>query len=86
MIENRSPVYPARAAERRAQGWVDVQFTVAADGSTRDAVVTASSPAGLFEKSVLDAVRDWRYEPRVVAGRPVDQRVELRVRFELKGN
>jgi protein TonB len=85
-IEHRAPDYPRRAAERGAQGWVDVQFTVAADGSTRDAVVTGSSPAGLFEKSVLDAIRDWRYEPRIVAGRPVDQRVEVRVRFELKGN
>jgi TonB family protein len=85
-IEHRAPDYPTRAAARGTQGWVDVQFTVAADGSTRDAVVTDSSPAGLFEKSVLDAIRDWRYEPRIVAGRPVDQRVELRVRFELKGN
>jgi len=85
-LEHRAPEYPTRAAARGEQGWVDVQFTVAADGSTHDVVVTDSSPAGLFERSVLDAIRDWRYEPRVVAGKPVDQRVELRVRFELKRN
>jgi TonB family protein len=85
-IEHRPPAYPARAALRGAQGWVDVQFTVSADGSTRDVVVTDSSPAGLFEQSVLDAIRGWRYEPRIMAGKPVDTRVGLRVRFELAGN
>ena len=85
-VEYRAPAYPARAASRGTEGWVDVQFTVAADGSTRDVAVTGSSPAGIFERSVLDAIRDWRYEPRVVAGKPVDQRVKLRVRFALGGN
>jgi protein TonB len=82
-LEHRAAVYPAAAAARGVEGWVAVQFTVAADGSTRDAVITESSPAGVFEDSVLDAVRAWRYEPRIVAGKPIEQRVGLRVRFKL---
>jgi TonB family protein len=85
-IKHRAPVYPARAEARGVEGWVDVQFTVATDGSTRDIVASGSSPAGVFEESVLDAIRDWRYQPRVVAGKPVDQRVELRVSFKLRRN
>lgn len=85
-IEHQPAKYPVRAASRGIQGWVDVQFTVAADGSTRDAFVTDSSPAGSFEQAVLDAVQGWRYQPRIVAGKPLDQRVQLRVRFELAGN
>ena len=82
-LEHRAAVYPAAAAARGVEGWVAVQFTVAADGSTRDAVITESSPAGVFEDSVLDAIRAWRYEPRIVAGKPIEQRVGLRVRFKL---
>ena len=82
-LKHRAAVYPAAAAARGVEGWVAVQFTVAADGSTRDAVITESSPAGVFEDSVLDAVRAWRYEPRIVAGKPIEQRVGLRVRFKL---
>lgn len=82
---NTLPVYPAQAASRGTEGWVEVEFTVASDGSTRDAVVLDASPEGVFDGAVLDAVRHWRYEPRVVAGKPIDQRVKARLRFRLAG-
>jgi len=63
---------------------VDIEFTVAADGTTRDAMVRAAEPAGVFDRAALQAVARWRYEPRVVDGIVVDQRVEARVRFQLK--
>ena len=78
------PEYPARALDRGTQGWVDIEFTVAADGTTRDAIVRAAEPAGVFDRAALQAVGRWRYEPRVVDGIVVDQRVEARVRFQLK--
>ena len=78
------PEYPVRALERGTQGWVDIEFTVATDGTTRDAMVRAAEPAGVFDRAALQAVARWRYEPRVVNGSVVDQRVEARVRFQLK--
>lgn len=77
------PAYPSRALERGISGWVDVEFTVASDGSTRDATVRASEPAGVFDRAALDSVARWRYEPRMVNGTVVDQRVAARVRFQL---
>jgi TonB family protein len=82
-VTHQSAAYPARAASRGVEGSVEVQFTVTVNGSTRDAVVIESNPAGIFDQAVLDAIAVWRYEPRVVAGKPIDQRVQLRVRFEL---
>lgn len=73
-----APVYPDRALERGTQGWVDLEFTVASDGTTRDAVVRAAEPAGTFDRAALEAVKRWRYEPRVA-----EQRVETRLRFRL---
>lgn len=78
------PVYPPRALERGTTGWVDIEFTVASDGSTSDAIVRAAEPAGVFDRAALESVARWRYEPRVVNGAVVDQRVAARVRFELK--
>jgi len=80
------PVYPASAESHGVEGWVDVEFTVASDGSTRDAVVLDASPKGVFDSAVLNAVRRWRYEPRIVAGKPIDQRVKVRLRFKLAGS
>ena len=79
-----SPVYPPRALEQGVAGWVDIEFTVTRDGSTRDATIRAAEPMGVFDRAALDSVARWRYEPRVVNGIVVDQRVAARVRFELK--
>ena len=78
-----APTYPARARERGTEGWVDLEFTVAKDGTTRDALVRAAEPVGTFDRAALDAVKRWRYEPRVVAGNVVEQRVQTRLRFRL---
>jgi len=78
-----APSYPARAREHETEGWVDLEFTVTRDGVTRDAVVKGAEPQGVFDRAALDAVKRWRYEPRVVAGSVVDQRVETRLRFRL---
>ncbi len=75
--------YPARAVQRNIEGWVDVEFTVARDGSTRDARIVRAEPSGIFDESVLDAVAQWRYSPRIVAGEPIDQRLAVRLRFAL---
>jgi len=78
-----APAYPARARERGTEGWVDLEFTVARDGTTRDAIVRAAEPSGTFDRAALDAVKRWRYEPRVVGGNVIEQRVETRLRFRL---
>jgi protein TonB len=79
-----APQYPVRARERGTEGWVDIEFTVNTDGTTRDASVKAAEPAHVFDRAALDAVARWRYEPRIVNGSVVDQRVEARLRFQLE--
>ncbi len=79
-----APQYPVRARERGTEGWVDIEYTVNKDGTTRDASVQAAEPAGVFDRAALDAVARWRYEPRVVNGSVIDQRVEARLRFQLE--
>jgi TonB family protein len=78
-----APTYPERALERGTEGWVDIEFTVKTDGTTQDGVVKAAEPAGVFERAALQAVARWRYEPRIVNGTVIDQRVVARLRFEL---
>lgn len=78
------PVYPRAAVRRGQEGWVDVEFTVLADGSTADAEVTAASPERVFERASLRAVEQWRFRPRVYRGRPIDQRVSTRINFQLQ--
>jgi TonB family protein len=78
-----APTYPMKARERGTEGWVDIEFTVNKDGATQDGVVKSAEPAGVFDRAALQAVSRWRYEPRVVNGSAIDQRVSARLRFKL---
>jgi protein TonB len=78
------PEYPQSAREHGIGGWVDVQFTVQADGALNEVTVVGAQPAGVFEQSALDAVRHWRYQPMVKEGAPVPQRARVRVRFAVQ--
>jgi TonB family protein len=85
LVRTRSvaAAYPARAAAQGVEGWVEVEFTVGTDGRTRDALVTGSSPPGVFDQAATAAIARWRYQPQLVNGQAVDQRVAARLRFSL---
>ncbi len=60
---------------------MDVEFTVAADGTTKDIVVADASHDSLFRREAIDAVKQWRFEPRVFMNRTIEQRSYTRMRF-----
>jgi protein TonB len=71
------PVTPRHLAGRlRGEVRVEVQLNVAADGSVSEATVMASSHPQM-NAAVLDAVRQWRYEP---AGRAREHAVQVVLR------
>jgi len=78
------PDYPPRALAGGIEGWVQVQFTITAIGTVRDAVVVAAEPKGWFEDSALKAIARWHYNPRIDGGVAVE-RVGLQtvIRFQL---
>lgn len=79
------PQYPPHLRGRNVEGWVRVRFTVAADGTVKDARVVASEPAKDFDTAALAAVSRWRYRPRVENGAPVERvGLETILRFELE--
>jgi TonB family protein len=76
-----APVYPARANERRIEGWVDVEFTIMPDGSTRDVTVTNASHENYFRREAVAAAEQWKFEPRIFMNRAIEQRSYTRIRF-----
>lgn len=79
------PQYPRRASERGMCGWVELTYTVLANGGTQDPVVTASS-SSIFESAAKKAALKYKYKPRQVGGKPVDvPNVPIRIVFEMEG-
>ena len=80
-LEYVAPKFPAATRNRNMSGWVELEFTVKADGSTGDIVVTNSSPRKTFDAAAVNAVGEWRYKPVVRDGKAIDQRAAVRIRF-----
>ena len=76
-----APKFPAATRNRELNGWVELEFTVRADGSTGDIVVTNSYPRKVFDSSAVRAISQWRYKPVMLNGKAVDQRAAVRIRF-----
>ena len=78
-----APKYPTDALEDGLEGWVDVSFSVTAEGNVADARVEAAQPRNRFDRAALSSVRQWKFEPRAPDATDPTLRVKTRVRFEL---
>ena len=80
-----NPDYPQRALQRELEGWVQVQFTITAAGTVKDAVVVDAEPKETFDDAALTAIARWRYNPKVENGAPVERvGVQTRIVFQLE--
>jgi protein TonB len=67
------PAYPPSALRGGTEGWVKVQFSIAATGMVEDAIVIDSDPENVFEAAALKAIGRWRYDPKIENGVPVER-------------
>lgn len=82
-----APIYPERAASRGTEGWVVVQFNVMKSGQVdpKSVIVVESQPQGTFDRAAINAVKRWKYKPKVVNGEPVERiGIQTQLTFELQ--
>lgn len=75
------PVYPPIAKAARITGTVVLSVEIDTHGNVVK-VELISGPA-MLAQSAIDAVRQWKYEPQVVNGKPVNFLTNVRVVFDL---
>ena len=78
-----APKYPRNALRRNLSGWVDIEFTVSAEGMVKDVGVRASEPGDVFVDSATRAVEQWVFEPVLSNGVGVETRTAVRMMFSL---
>ena len=77
IAEAEAPEFPRAAERRQIEGHVVVRYNVTPDGVVADVEVVEATPAGIFERSVMRALENWRY---VAAAEPTEG-VERRFDF-----
>ncbi len=84
LLHEVKPQYTEGAMRRKAQGVVDVEAVVEADGSVRPLRVVKSLDEEL-DAQALAAVQQWKFEPALLDGKPVPCRVSIELTFVLRG-
>ncbi|PYX94675.1 MAG: hypothetical protein DMG71_11835 [Acidobacteria bacterium] len=81
LVHRVQPLYPVQARTLRLGGSVVLQAVVAEDGSVHDLSLVSGHP--VLAHAAMSAVRQWRYRPFRLNGKPVAMRTEIKVDFKL---
>jgi protein TonB len=81
LIYQPKPEYPELARMTRTEGAVEFEAVIGKDGTIEELKVLRGHP--LLVKAALEAVRQWRYQPTLLNGEPIEVVTEITVTFTL---
>jgi TonB family protein len=81
LVHRVEPQYPEEARTQRIQGLVTLDVQIGGEGAVHNIAVVEGNP--LLAEAAVEAVRQWRYQPYSVDGRPVEMQTRITIRFTL---
>lgn len=82
LLNRVTPAYPVLARQARMEGSVALRAIIGRDGIVREVELLSGSP--LFVREAMEAVRQWRYQPTLLNGEPVEVETHITVIFKLQ--
>ncbi len=79
-----TPIYPRQALPLRLEGPVVLEAIVSENGRLEN--IKAVSGHSLLARAAIDAVRQWRYRPYLLNGKPVRMQTKITVNFKMPGD
>ncbi|HTZ46075.1 MAG TPA: energy transducer TonB [Verrucomicrobiae bacterium] len=81
IVRRIEPTYPPLALQLRRDGRVELHAIISTDGTVQSLEVEYGDP--LFIQSALAAVRQWRYQPTILNGQPIEVETQITVIYSL---
>jgi TonB family protein len=83
-ISSPNPVYPQSMKDAGIEGAVPLEAVIAGDGSVQTVRVLTAGVHPDLAIAAMDAVRQWRFEPTLLNGKPVPIKMKVTIDFRLK--
>ena len=83
LLQRVAPIYPPIAKAQRLQGVVVLQAVIGKDGLLHSITVVSGPP--LLQQAAIDAVKQWKYQPYLLGGEPVEIKTQVNLQFALDG-
>ena len=83
LVKKVAPVYPPLARQARIQGTVILKVVIDKSGNVFEVQLVNGHP--MLSPAAMGAVRQWKYQPYLVNGEPVDVETNVQVIFKLEG-
>ena len=81
LVSGPRPAYPPLARATRTQGTVKIQAVIGRDGAIKNLQVLSGPP--LLIAAAMEAVQQWRYQPTLLNGDPVEVLTDIDVNFTI---
>lgn len=81
-IVGAAPAYPYGARNRGVGGLITARLHVDASGRTREVEIVDADPPQVFDRAVIRALSNWRFEPMLEDGVPVAREITQQFEFE----
>jgi protein TonB len=81
LIRRVDPIYPPLAKQTHREGRVELRAIISTAGTIESLEVISGDP--FFIQSALAAVREWRYRPTILNGRPIEVETRITVIYTL---
>jgi len=81
LIFSVSPVYPTLAKNQHVSGSVMIDALIDANGRVTTMKVVSGPP--LLQQAAMDALKQWKYQPASLDGKPVAMHLTVTIQFRL---
>ena len=82
MVRQVPPPYPPLARQARIQGTVRLEAIIDKDGNVKSLSVVSGHP--LLVQAAIDSVSQWKYQPTLLNGTPVEVATTVDVNFVMR--
>ena len=82
LLKKVSPQYPDDARAARIQGVVLLKANIDKEGNIANLELISGHP--LLAPAAIEAVKQWKYRPYLLAGQPVEVETQIQVNFTLQ--